>query len=488
MNLSTPQDISMALTEFFALSATGSVSYFFLVNTAYLFLIIGASFALIKLTKSRPVGSNLIGLNSSLAPSISILAPAYNEQETVVESVKSFLSLNYPSFEVVVINDGSKDETMKRLIEAYSLLPTELIYDRELSSTPVRQIYQSAVHPNLYVVDKENGGKADALNVGIGVCQYDIFCAVDSDSLLEADSLTKVALPFLEDPEKVVASGGTVRIANGATVKFGRVESIGLPNNLLVLMQIVEYTRAFLCGRIGWNLLNATLVISGAFGLFSKKAVKLAGGYTPGCIGEDMELILRLHKYYRQAKIPYSIVFVPDPVCWTEAPADMATLGRQRDRWQRGLADTLVRHRDMMFNPRYGVLGLIALPYFLIVELLGPVFEIGSLLLLLGALAFGGYDGHLLWMFFAASLLYGAVLSLAALLIEEIFFSKYGKAHQFLMLLLVCLIESLWFRQISTVWRLKGLIKYFQGDHSWGKMERAGFTSGSSNISKKKAA
>lgn len=466
----------VVITEFFAVFAATSISYFVFVNSAYLLLIFGASIALTKITKSRPIGSNLVGLSSSLAPSISILAPAYNEQETVVESVKSFLALNYPSFEVVVINDGSKDETLARLIEAFSLKPTDLIYDSTLSPTPVRQIYQSFIHPNLFVVDKANGGKADALNVGLGVCQYDIFCAVDSDSLLEGDSLTKVALPFLEDPERVIATGGTVRIANGTSVKFGRVETIGLPNNWLVLMQIIEYTRAFLCGRIGWNVLNATLVISGAFGLFSKKAVKSVGGYLSESIGEDMELILRLHKYHRRNKIPYSIVFVPDPVCWTEAPADVQSLGKQRDRWQRGLADTLLRHREMIFNPRYGVLGMIALPYFLFVELLGPVFEAISILVILGGLLIGGYDPLLLKMFFVASLLYGAILSLAALLIEEVFFSKYSSARQFLALLGICLIESLWFRQLSSWWRLKGLFKFIRGDHTWGHLTRAGFT------------
>ncbi len=434
-----------------------------------------AAYALTRYSRTRPITTNLVMNNSALAPSISILAPAFNEQETVVDSVSSFLSLNYPSFEVIVINDGSRDETLVRLIKAYSLEPTSHVRDDSLSSTPVRQIYRSSLHPNLLVVDKENGGKADALNVGIGVCRHDIFCAVDSDSLLEGDSLIKVALPFMEEPAKVIASGGTVRIANGAKIRYGRVEEVKLPRNLLVTMQIVEYTRAFLCGRIGWNLMNSTLVVSGAFGVFKKKAVLDVGGYASGCIGEDMELILRLHKYHLANKIPYSIVFVPDPVCWTEAPADFTSLGKQRDRWQRGLAETLMRNREMIFNPRYRFVGMFALPYFLFVELLGPVFEIFALITLLAALQYGGMDSLLLGMFFAASLLYGAILSLAALLIEEVYFSNYKRARQFLALLVICLAESIWFRQISTYWRLKGLIKFMRGDHSWGQIHRSGF-------------
>ena len=467
--------VSEFISTLLAILATASISYFFLVNSIFLLLIIGAAFALTRYSRSKPITTNLITQGSSLAPSISILAPAYNEQASVVHSVSSFLALNYPSFEVIVINDGSTDDTLTKLISAFSLVPVRYVRDESLSKTKVRQIYGSKIHPNLTVVDKENGGKADALNVGIGVCRHDLFCAVDSDSLLEGDSLMKVAVPFMESPGWVVASGGTVRIANGALIRHGRVEEVKLPKNLLVTMQIVEYTRAFLCGRIGWNLMNSTLVISGAFGVFLKKAVVNVGGYANGSVGEDMELILRLHRFYLRAKLPYSIVFVPDPVCWTEAPADFKSLGKQRDRWQRGLADTLVRNRHMIFNARYRAVGLIALPYFLFVELLGPLFELGALAILLCSLAFGGMDRELLWMFFAASLLYGAILSLAALLIEEVYFSNYRRARQFLALLAICLLESIWFRQVSTYWRLKGLIKFLRGDHSWGKIRRAGF-------------
>ena len=463
------------IIKYLAVASTAFVSYFFLVNSFYLLLVLGAIVALAKYTRVRPITTDLLVRSSSLAPPISILAPAYNEQETVVASVQSFLMLNYPSFEVVVINDGSRDETMSRLIAAFSLHPIELIYDGGLNTKPVRQIYGSELHPNLMVVDKVNGGKADALNVGIAVSRNDIFCAVDSDSLLEGDALMNVAVPFLEEPSRVIASGGTVRIANGTRVKSGRVAEIGLTSNFLVLMQVVEYTRAFLCGRIGWNVINSTLVISGAFGLFSRRAVKAVGGYTPGCIGEDMELIMRLHAYHRLERIPYSIVFVPDPVCWTEAPADLTSLGNQRDRWQRGLADTLFRHRNMILNPRYGVVGMLALPYFVIVELFGPLLEIGAGLVLIASLIIGGFDATLVWYFFTASILYGTILSLASLFIEEVYFAKYGRVHQFLALLFICFVESLWYRQISTIWRLRGLWKFVRGDHTWGALTRAGF-------------
>lgn len=441
-----------------------SIIYFFMVNTFYLFLMVAAVKDLYLQAKIKPLSRSVRQGKMNFAAPISILAPAYNEQETAVDSVKSFLLLNYPSFEVIVINDGSKDKTLQRLSEAFMLDPIPAIYDNSLSPTEVRGAYRSRLHPNLTVIDKVNGGKADALNIGIGFARYDLFCAVDSDSLLDEDALIKVSAPFFEKPSLMVASGGTVRIANGADIRFGRVESVKLPMNMLVLMQIIEYTRAFLCGRIGWNVFNATLVISGAFGLFSKKAVKEIGGYTSGSVGEDMELILRLHKYFRDIKRPYSIVFVADPVCWTEAPKDQKSLSKQRDRWQRGLAETLMKNRSMMGNPRYGFIGMMALPYFFFVDLLGPIFEISSFILILCAILFGTFDGPLFYTFFVASILYSAALSMCAVVIEEIYFSKYDKPHQFLTLFFMCLIECVWYRQVSTYWRIKGLFKYMRGD------------------------
>lgn len=455
--------------------ATASILYFFTVNSVYMILLILAFYSLSRYAKVKKVMELMVDQKGSFAPSISILAPAYNEQETITESVRSFLMLNYPSFEVIVINDGSKDDTLQRLKDTFKLEPTDILYDGRLSSTHVRGAYRSPWHPNLLVIDKDNGGKADALNVGIGFSQYEIFCTVDSDSILESDALLKIAAPFMESPSEVVASGGTVRIANGTRIKHGRVEQVHLPKSPLVLMQVIEYTRAFLCGRIGWNALNSTLVISGAFGLFSRSAVLDAGGYTHDCIGEDMELIIRLHSHCRSIGRKYSIIFVPDPVCWTEAPADLVSLGKQRDRWQRGLADTIRRHWNLVFNVKHGAVGFLALPYFLFVELLGPVFEVLSLLVIGLSFIFGGFDGYLLWIFFCASILYGAVLSLSAILIEEIYFSKYNRPRQLMILMWYCLVESFWFRQLSTYWRLRGLVKYFKGDRAWGHLRRVGF-------------
>jgi cellulose synthase/poly-beta-1,6-N-acetylglucosamine synthase-like glycosyltransferase len=453
----------------------GIILYYFVVNFTFLCLMLAAVVTIRREMRVRPLIEALREKFPSFAPSISILAPAYNEEATIISSTQSFLMLNYPSYEVIVINDGSKDKTLGKLKAAFQLVPALVPHDQILSHTKVKHTYRSKLHPNLTVIDKKNGGKADALNIGLDHARHDIFCAVDSDSLLEEDALLKVALPFLERPEETVASGGTIRIANGAKIKYGRVEQVNLPKNFLLLMQVIEYTRAFLCGRIGWNFFNSTLVISGAFGLFSKKAVRDVGGYTTGSIGEDMELVVRLHRHYRKLKQKYKIVFIPDPVCWTEAPETLSALQRQRDRWQRGLADTLFTHKEILFNPRYGFLGLLTFPYFFFVELFGPVIEVLAMIAVLFLYFNHALSSEMFTLFILVGVLYGAILSISALVIEEIYFSKYGKIKQFLILFGVTFIEVLGYRQLSQFWRLQGLYKYLRGDKTWGHLKRTGF-------------
>ena len=451
------------------------IKYFFLTNSFYVLLLITAWFSIQRQYRIKPLLDILRKRFPSFAPSISILAPAYNEQLTIVESIQSFLMLDYPNYEVIVINDGSKDKTLARLIEFFKMEPEFVPYEARLSLTPIRGTYRSVIHPNLLVIDKENGGKADALNVGLGHTQFDIVCAVDSDSILENDALLKVAVPFFEDPVHTVASGGTIRIVNGSRVRYGRVEQITLPPKFFVLMQIVEYTRAFLCGRIGWNVFNANLIVSGAFGLFSRQAVIDVGGYMTGSIGEDMELVMRLHRHFLERKKKYSIVFIPDPVCWTEGPADYASLRKQRDRWQRGLADTLIRNRSLFLNPKYGFIGLFAFPYFFLVELLAPIIELSAVFYIVYVLLFRPNDVADFYMLFLVGVLYGMAVSMAAIVMESVYFPKYTRWSQFLLLFTVCFLESFGYRQITSSWRLQALIKYFRGDKSWGYLQRAGF-------------
>src|SRR5262245_38348644 len=312
---------------------------------------------------------------SPFTPPVSIILPAYNEEAGVVASVHSLPDLRYPRHEVIVVNDGSTDGTIDRLREAFELVPVREALHTRIAAAPVRGAFVSRIHPNLWVLDKENGGKADALNAGINAATHAYFCAIDADAVLEQDSLLRIVLPFVDDPELVAAAGGIVRVANGAVIESGRLVDFRLPRSHVARFQILEYYRAFLIGRLGFDSLNGVLIISGAFGLFKRELVEAVGGYAHNTVGEDAELVARLHGYLRQQGERFRIRWVPDPVCWTEAPSDVRMLSRQRRRWQRGLGETLWRHRRQIFNPRAGAFGMFTLPYFLFFELLGAVIE-----------------------------------------------------------------------------------------------------------------
>ena len=455
----------LALEWFFLL-------YFVLINAGYIALNLLAIPTLQRKIAVRPL-ENLPPVYSGFEPPVSLLVPAYNEEATIASSVRSLLQLDYPEFEIVVVNDGSKDGTLAALEEAFQLEVFPEAHWRRLKAKPVRAIYHSRTHPNLRVVDKENGGKADALNVGINAARFPLFCAMDADSVLQRDSLRRVVEPFLDDPTTVV-TGGTVRIANGCTVAGGNLEKVELPGHPLALLQIVEYLRAFLFGRVGWATINAVLIVSGAFGVFRKDAVVDAGGYRADTIGEDMELIVRLHRVLRARGEPYAIHFLPDPICWTEAPESLAILKSQRIRWQRGLAESLHRNAGLM-GARGGAPGLLAFPFFLLFECYGPLIEVAGYAFMAAMWILGGISGAAFAAFLALAFSLGFLLSVSALLLEEISFHLYPRFSQMGLLVATAIAENLGYRQLVTVWRLIGLTRWLRGARStWGTMTRKG--------------
>lgn len=410
-----------------------------------------------------------------LAPPVSLIAPAYNEALTIEQSVRSLLSLRYPKIEVVVVNDGSRDETLKVLIEAFGLQPAQRAYELELDHKPIRGLYATSAHPRLLVVDKENGGKADALNAGINLSRAPVVCSMDADSILESDALLRAVRPFVEDPGHVIAVGGTVRLANGCTIEHGQVTKIGLPVNPLALFQTVEYLRAFLMARLAWSEFGALTIISGAFGLFRRSAVIEAGGYTHGTVGEDMELVVRLHRHFHRKKEPYRIAYVPEPVCWTEAPETLRVLGLQRARWQRGALETFFRHITMTGNPAYGRPGMLGMTHVLVVDVLGPLVEAAGyvLLPLLWAL------GLLSWAWFAAFLALtftiGVAISVSSLILAELQLRRFPDWRHLAVLGAAAVLENFGYRQLNTIWRLRGWWQFLLKRQSWGEMTRKGF-------------
>ena len=450
--------------------------FFFVgLNTSY-FILLGLSLAEIVLRARRRISADLDGsLRSYHTHPVSIIAPAFNERLSIEGSVRALLALRYPEFEVVVVNDGSTDRTTQVMIEAFDMYEVHPIYQAIIPTRPVVAIYKSHREPKLTLIDKVNGGKADALNCGINSARFPLFCSIDADTLISPDALLRLALPFIDDPARTIATGGTVRVANGCTIRNGQVEAIGMPEKAVPAFQVVEYLRAFLFGRVGWNLLGGTLIISGAFGLFSRDAVLKIQGYRHDTVGEDMELVFRLHRQMREDHVPYRIVFVWDSTCYTEVPESLEQLGRQRDRWHRGLIDSIWRHRTMFFNPRYGLVGMVIFPFFAIFEMLGPIVELVGLVTVSISYLLGVVDTSFMLLFLTVSLFFGVLLSVATLALEEISFSVYPNWRDLLRMTMFGIIENFGYRQLTLYWRLRGMVNYFRGVQAWGAMSRRGF-------------
>lgn len=462
------------MTRFPQIVEIAVVCYFLVANLLYtLFAYLGLRGAVV--VNKRRVSNIALQdyLERDVYRPVSILVPAYNEESSIVGSVRSFLDLRFPEFEIIVVCDGPTDGTLERLIAVYGLVEDHRLWRRAIETKPVRTIFTSAEHPNLVVVDKANGGKADALNVGLNLASYPIVAAVDADSLLDAEAVLRATRMFIED-DTLVAVGGTVRALNGATIEGGRVTEVKVPGSWIERFQILEYARAFFAGRAGWSHLDSLLIISGAFGLFKRQAVLDVGGYSTSTITEDMELIVRLHKHFRKSRTPYRIRFIPDPVCWTEVPSDLATLKRQRNRWHRGLIETLWKHRDMLFNPRYGRLGMVAVPYFWLFEALAPVIEVLGYAALVLGLAFGVLPSSFALAFVLLAVVYGVLLSQIAMGIETFLLSRYGRIQDRLLLLLTAFLESFGYRQVLVFVAFKATFQVGGKKGEWGAMKRKG--------------
>ncbi len=466
---------SLSALQQAVLVANVAVLVYFAATAAVSLWAAAAAFARLRRARwRRAVFDPTEALSATVAPPVTILAPMYNEGAVCVEAVRALLGVGYPSVEVLVVNDGSKDETVARLLDAFDFVPTPRFPTADLTTAEVLATYRSRLRPNLWLLDKANGGKADALNAGLAHARTPLVCLLDGDSLLGRDALLRAVQPFLEDDD-VVAAGGTIGVVNGSTVRMGMVEETTMPRSWLARFQVLEYLRAFASARVGWAAADALLIISGAFGVFRRDVLAELGGFDPSTVGEDMELVVRIHRRMRESSRPYRVAYVPEAVSWTECPESMAVLSRQRDRWHRGLAEILWRHRAMLFNPRYGRIGLVAYPAFLFVELLGPVIEAAGYVALVVALALGVVDVPVALLLLALALALGVVQSAAAVALEQLAFRRYTRARDVAQLLLLCVLENFGYRQLTVWWRLRGLWKFFRKDGSWGEMTRTGF-------------
>jgi poly-beta-1,6-N-acetyl-D-glucosamine synthase len=429
------------------------------------------------LRKNSYVDYNSIIL-APLTPSISIVAPAYNESKTIIENIRALLSLYYNNFEVIIVNDGSTDDSVDKVIKTYDLEKVNYFFDYRIPCNRIRGVYKSrnrSFH-NLTFIDKINGGKADALNAGINVSRNQLVCCVDVDSIMEPDALLKLVKPFLEETDKkVIGTGGVVRIANSCDIQGGQIKKIHLPERFLARVQVLEYTRAFLMGRMAWARLDGLLLISGALGMFDREIVIKCGGYSIDTVGEDMELVVRMRRYMLERGEKYKITYIPDPLCWTEVPSTHRVLGRQRNRWTRGTIETLFTHRKVLFNPRYKLFGMLAYPYWLFFEWLAPVIEFFALMFFIWFVIFSSPNWPFVALLFTFVYTFAVSLSVWAVLFEEMTYHKYERKRDVLKLIGTAFLEPFLYHPLTVIWAIKGNWDFLRGKTGWGIMDREGF-------------
>ena len=454
--------------------------YMVMLNGIYTFNLISASFLIAITAKKRRLTKG-ITIGKSIAKPFSILIPAYNEEKTIVGSIRSILALDYDSYEVIVVNDESKDRTLEVLISTFDFVKVAVAPNDLIESKPIKAVYFSKDEPRLVLVDKENGGKADSQNAGARLARFPYILMVDADTLLDRDSLHMLAVGFTARPE-LAALGGTVRVANGCSVDNGIVTHVAMPRRYVEQIQVLEYFRSFLFSRVSFSAMNALMLISGAFSVYRWDSFVLLGGWKRDAIGEDIDAVIRLQRLIHEKGLSWRVGFVPDPVSWTQVPMTWKSLGSQRERWQRGLMQVMFENKRMMLNPRYGSVGLIGFPFFAVFEMLSAFVEFACYPLTIAGFALGVLDVPYMLYFLCLVLLWGLCISFSTILVHEYAEHRYTSARDLRALLGVAVGENFGFRQLHAYWRLKGAISYMfnkssrtTGLRGWDPIERASF-------------
>jgi len=445
-------------------------SYFIVGNGTYTVLML-ISLVSVWLHNRRLSYEGLDQLRSStVTPPVTVIIPAYNEQEGIVGAVRSALNVDYPNLELVVVDDGSTDDTLERLIQAFGLVRIDRIYRPQLQARTIRGFFSNPQLPSLLVVRKENGGKPDALNVGINICRAPYFCTLDADCILERNALLRLMRPIVSSAANIVASGGIIRMLNGCRVKEGQVVEVALPATGLERFQVVEYLRSFLFGRTGWDLLGGTVIIAGAFAVFHRETVVEAGGFALDTVTEDMDLIVRMRRWAVDHQCGIRMSFTSDPVCWAECPSSLQMLARQRRRWQLGLCQTLWKHARVLFNPKFGAVGLLSFPFQLYVEALGAVVELLGYVLIPFAFLLGLSLPQLYLPFVILGLAYAAFLSVGSVVLEDLTHRRYPTLRDLGILILYASTENFGYRQLLLFYRFQGVVRFLTGFRQWEKV------------------
>lgn len=458
-----------------------SVGFFSIVYILlYLILAFLSYYAIKKYLNTKHFIPNNVLVKSNHLPGVSVIAPAFNEGATVVYNVKSLLSLNYPKYEVVLINDGSTDDTLEKLIREFELVKVDFYYEAKIPTGPVRGHYKSTnpIYSKLLVVDKENRkSKADASNTGINSTKYPLILCTDVDCILKSDAIIKLAKPFIESKKRVIATGAGIRSSNSCEVKDGFLVKIHFPKGWYARFQELEYVRAFLFGRMALSEINSLLLVSGGLGMFDKEIVIKSGGYWHKSLGEDMELVIRMRKYMYDMKLPFSIQYIPESLCWTEVPGNKTILIRQRMRWSRGLIQTLFLHKNLFLNPKYQRTGLFIIPYFFAFEFMIPIMELVGLIATLSSFIL--FEVNFLFFFYISALVYVfyLFLTIVSIFLDDLIYKNYANAKEIIILILMAIIEPFFYHPINTYASLKGYYHFIkQKEQNWGNMQRQGFS------------
>lgn len=451
-----------------------TIVYFIAMQAYMLFLAVVSAAALRRNHHLRRYGRVGEMLSSRTTPPVSIIIAAYNEEVGIVDAVRSMSIVRYPRFEIVVVNDGSTDGTLDALIEAFELNQVRIPYRPDLECAPVKRIYRGRAGVDITVLDKENGGRADALNAGINVSRNPYVFLTDADVVLDPDCLVHSMQRVVENRARTVGVGGNVRPLNGSRVQLGHIIDAEVPKRLVPRMQILEYVRNFLASRPGWSWMNAVPIISGAFGIWKRSVIVEVGGLTRGHMGEDMDLTMRVHRHLLEEGVPYRIVYEPAAVIWTEVPDTLRVLRRQRIRWHRGLMRVVSDFRGVTFNPKYRQMGMIAWPGFVLFEYLAPIIEFIGWFVVPAAWLLGALNTTALAWLLLIALGMGLLNSLIALLLDESF-GYFNSPTDTSRLIAIAAIENFGLRQLTVLWRIRALLGGRE-TRTWGNMERRGVT------------
>jgi cellulose synthase/poly-beta-1,6-N-acetylglucosamine synthase-like glycosyltransferase len=447
-------------------------------------LLAGLSLVAIRLfVKKEGFTDYKVMLGSPLAPGISVIAPAFNEGLTIIANVRSLLTLGYPNYEIIIINDGSTDDTLEKLIEEFHLVKVDFAYNVKIVTEPVKGLYASTdpAYSKLLIVDKVNGkSKADASNAGINASSFPYFLCTDVDCILHEQTLSHLIKPIMEEEKlRVIATGAPLRLANSCEIDKGVITKVRAPRQLLPRFQEMEYIRAFVLGKMGWSHINAVPNVSGGLGLFDKEIVVKAGGYDPKSFGEDMELLLRMCRYMEDNKFAYAVRYIPRALCWTEGPATLKVFMRQRTRWGRGLMQLMLIHRGMLFNPRYGKIGMVVMPYNFIFELLAPIIEITGIIYYIFLILFELVNWPYAIILLILVYTYAVMIASVSVLWDQLTFKYYRDWKDIVRVSMMAFIELILYHPLIVLFALRGYFFFLTGrKHSWGNMQRRGFGQG----------